>query len=404
MRLAFQGRLAITLETLGLPARTQGEAMKTLAIIALTGAMLSPATAHAADAKRSTFGTLPDGRPVPAVTLSNGAGVSATVIAYGAALQSLVMPDRDGKLADVALSYGSLAEFLANPQYFGATVGRFANRIKGGRYTLDGKAYETPVNDGPNSLHGGKLGFDKVLWQVVSVKSGPVASVTLRYVSSDGDQGYPGTLTVDATYSLDAANALTIDYKATTDRATIVNITNHNYWNLSGEDSATGAMAHRVMIPAESYLPTDATAIPTGEIRSVAGTVFDFRTPHAVGDRVRDARDQQIVFGRGYDHNWIIGRTVTADQHLMARVEDPASGRGFELWSNQPGLQFYSGNFLNGTSSGKARGLYREGDALVFEPQIFPDTPNQPAFGSARLAPGQTYRNVMTYRLTFGRR
>lgn len=359
-------------------------------------------TAHAAEAKRSTFGTLPDGRAVAGVTLENGKGVSATIIAYGATLQGLVMPDRDGKRADVILGYADLKSYLAKPQYFGSTVGRYANRLAGGRFTVDGKSYQAPVNNGPNSLHGGTTGFDKVLWDVVDVKSGPAASVTLRYVSPDGDQGYPGKVTVDAIYSLDENNALTIEYRATTDAPTIVNVTNHAYWNLAGEGSAGGAMGHLVTIPAETYLPTDATAIPTGEFRPVAGTAFDFRTPHAVGERVRDASDQQIVFGRGYDHNWVVGKTVTPTQHLMARVSDPQTGRGFELWSNQPGLQFYSGNFLDGTSSGKAGQIYREGDAIVMEPQIFPDTPNQPKFGSARLAPGETYRNVMTYRLTTG--
>lgn len=365
---------------------------------------MTASSAQAATAKRSTFGTLPDGRAVPAVTLANGYGVSATVIAYGAALQALILPDRDGHPADVVLGYDNLAQYLDKPQYFGATVGRFANRIAKGQFTLDGNAYQVPVNDGPNSLHGGTQGFDKVLWTVTKVSDGAAASVTMRYVSKDGDQGYPGTLTVDATYSLDEANNLTIDYRATTDAPTIVNLSNHAYWNLSGEGSANGAMGEMLTIPADTFLPTDATAIPTGEFKAVAGTPFDFRTPHVIGDRVRDATSQQIAFGRGYDHNWVIGRTVTTDQHLMAKVSDPASGRGFELWSNQPGLQFYSGNFLDGTSHGKSHHIYREGDAIALEPQIFPDTPNQPAFGSARLAPGQVYHNAITYRLTTGAR
>ena len=364
---------------------------------------LTAGAAHAADAKRSTFGTLPDGRQVAAVTLSNGNGISATVIAYGASLQSLMMPGRDGTRADVLLGYDNMQQYLDQPQYFGATVGRFANRIARGKFSIDGKAYEVPVNDGPNSLHGGAVGFDKVLWSVVGTNSGQAASVTLRYVSKDGDQGYPGTLTVDATYSLDEKNQLKIDYRATTDRTTIVNISNHAYWNLSGEGSANGAMGTEVTIPAETYLPTDAHSIPTGEFRPVEGTPFDFRTPHVVGVRVRDARDRQLVFAKGYDHNWVIGREVTSDEHLMARVNDSSSGRGFELWSNQPGLQFYSGNFLDATSFGKSHHLYREGDAIVMEPQIFPDTPNQPAFGSALLKPGQTYHNEMTYKLTTGR-
>jgi len=377
--------------------------MKTLALLLGAAALALPGVARAGEAKRAAFGALPDGRSVPSVTLSNDRGVSATVIAYGAALQSVILPDRTGKPADVALGYPTLDKYLSKPQYFGGTVGRYANRLARGRFMLDGRTYQTPVNDGVNALHGGNVGFDKVLWQVVEVRSGPIASVRLRYVSRDGEMGYPGTLTIDATYSLDEDDRLTIEYRATTDKATIVNITNHAYWNLSGEGAANGAMGTRITIPAETYVPTDSGAIPTGELKPVAGTVFDFRAPHAIGDRVRDASDQQIVFARGYDHNWVIGRDVTPDEHLMARAVDPASGRGFELWSNQPGLQFYSGNFLDGTSFGKAKKVYRAGDAFVMEPQIFPDTPNHPAFGSARLAPAQTYRNVMTYRLMTGR-
>ncbi|MFL6733077.1 MAG: aldose epimerase family protein [Sphingomicrobium sp.] len=375
--------------------------MKTILVAGLLGALAVSDSALAATAARGTFGTLADGRPVPSVTLSNPAGVSATVIAYGATLQSVIMPDRTGAKADVALGYDNIQAYIDKPQYFGSTVGRFANRLAAGKFNVDGRAFQTPINNGKNSLHGGSKGFDKVLWDVVSVKDGPTASVTLRYVSPEGDQGYPGKMTVLATYSLNEQNHLTIEYTATTDKPTIANITNHAYWNLSGEGSSNGAMGHLVTIPAENYLPTDEGAIPTGEFRPVNGTVFDFRTPHAVGERVRDASDQQIEFGRGYDHNWVVGDKVTRDQHLMARVFDPASGRGFELWSNQPGLQFYSGNFLDATSHGKSKRIYRLGDAIVMEPQIFPDAPNQKGFPDAILKPGQTYRNVMTYRLTF---
>lgn len=376
--------------------------IRNLAQIGAAVLLIAATAAHATEARRFVFGRLPDGRMVPAVTLTNAHGISATVITYGATLQSVIMPDRNGRRADVTLGYDNLRQYLEKPQYFGATVGRFANRIAKGRFTLDGKTYQLPVNNGPNSLHGGTAGFDKVLWAITSVRRGPTASVTLRYVSRNGDQGYPGTMTVDATYSLDEKNNLTIDYRATTDKPTIVNISNHSYWNLQGEGSAGGAMGHIVTIPAETYLPTDATSIPTGVFEPVAGTAFDFRAPQAVGARVRNATESQIVFGRGYDHNWVIGRKVTPTLHLMARVREPVSGRGFELWSNQPGLQFYSGNFLDGTSSGKSHRLYREGDAIVMEPQIFPDTPNQPAFGSARLAPGEIYHNVISYRLTSG--
>lgn len=357
----------------------------------------------AATATRSTFGTLADGRPVPAVTLANSAGIAATIIAYGATLQSVVLPGRDGTRVDVALGHKTLAPYVTKPEYFGSTVGRFANRIAKGQFSLDGKAYQTPVNNGPNALHGGSAGFDKQLWEVVAVTPGPTASVTLRLVSRDGDQGYPGTLTVDATYSLSEAGALTIDYRATTDAPTIVNITNHAYWNLSGEGAPGGALGHVVTIPAARYTPVDVNLIPTGELRSVAGTVFDFRRPRAVGDRVRDARDEQIAFGRGYDHNWVIGDKPVAKPRLVARVVDPASGRGFELLSNQPGLQFYSGNFLDGSTAGKSGRSYRQGDTVVFEPQLFPDAPNQPKFASARLMPGETYRNTIIYRFTTGK-
>ncbi len=370
------------------------------AALAASGAGLIGTTpALGADAKRSTFGRMPDGRAVPAVTLTNGRGVSATVIALGASLQALMMPDKAGKREDVQIGYDTLDGYLTKPEFFGATVGRVANRIAKGRFTFDGRAYSTPVNNGPNSLHGGTKGFDKVLWEVTEVKSGPQASVTMRYVSPDGDMGYPGTLTTFATYSLDEQNQLTIDYRATTDRATVVNISNHAYWNLAGVGSPRGAMGHVVTIPAARYTPTDATSIPTGRHASVAGTVFDFRKPTPIADRVRDARDPQIAYGRGYDHNWVIGDAVTRDQHMMARVVEPVSGRGYELWSNQPGLQFYSGNFFDGTIVGKNGHIYRMGDAIVMEPQLFPDAPNQPNFPSVRLDPGQTYRNTMVYKL-----
>ncbi|RZM33837.1 MAG: galactose mutarotase, partial [Sphingomonas sp.] len=312
---------------------------------------------------------------------------------------ALTMPDKAGKTADVQIGYDTIDGYLTKPEFFGATVGRVANRIANGRFTFDRRVYNVPVNNGPNSLHGGTKGFDKVLWEITEVKDGPAASVTLRYVSPDGDMGYPGTLTTYATYSLDEQNQLTIDYRATTDRATVVNISNHAYWNLAGVGSPRGAMGHVVTIPAARYTPTDATSIPTGRHVSVAGTVFDFRKPTAIGDRVRDGSDPQIAYGRGYDHNWVIGDAVTSTQHLMARVVEPVSGRGFELWSNQPGLQFYSGNFFDGTIVGKGGHIYRMGDAIVMEPQLFPDAPNQKSFPSVRLDTGQTYRNTMVYKL-----
>lgn len=376
--------------------------MKLAAVTAGAGLLLAATAGHAATVKQSTFGTLPDGQAVQAVTLTNGHGVSATVITYGASLQALITPDRNGKTADIALGYGKLQDYLDKPQYFGATVGRFANRIAKGQYKVDGQSYQAPVNNGANSLHGGTKGFDKVNWKLVSThgEGKNPASVEMEYVSPDGDMGYPGQLTVHAAYSLDEEDRLTITYTATTTKPTIVNITNHAYWNLAGEGSARSINEQKLTINGDEYLPTDAGAIPTGEFRKVAGTVFDFRKPTAIGARVRDAADEQIAFGRGYDHNWVISRTKANAPRVVATVEDAVSGRKLSLSSAQPGLQFYSGNFLDGTSSGKSGHIYREGDAFVLEPQIFPDTPNQPAFGSAVLKPGETYSNVLIYRFS----
>ena len=365
--------------------------------LALAAAAIGLAVgAQAATVTRAPFGQA-DGQPIEAITLDNG-HMRATIISWGAAIQSVGVPDRDGHVADVALGYATIDGYLAKSEYLGATVGRVANRIARGRFTLDGRTYQTPVNNGANALHGGIKGFDKRVWSVREVVSGPVARVTLALVSADGDQGYPGTLSATATYTLGAVNELGVEYRATTDKPTVVNLSNHAYWNLGGEGSAVGVMGHLLTIPADSFSPTDEGAIPTGEFRPVAGTVFDFRTPTPIGARVRDAADAQIRFGKGYDHNWVIAREVVAAPRLVARVEDPASGRVLELLSDQPGLQFYSGNFLDGTVVGKSGHLYRQGDAFVLEPQKFPDTPNRPAFGSVRLDPGQTYRNRIVFR------
>lgn len=341
---------------------------------------------------RSTFGVLPDGREVAAVTLTSATGVSVTVITWGATLQSVILPDRDGRPAEVALGYGDLAGYVSGNAYFGATVGRFANRIADGRFELDGKTYALPCNDGPNSLHGGTTGFDRQLWTVVAVED---AAVIMRLISPDGDQGYPGTLTVTARYALDGAGTLTIDYHATTDSPTVVSITNHAYWNLGGEGSGS-AMGHVVTIAGEHFTPVEETLIPTGERRPVAGTAFDFREPRTVGECIGDRGDEQLRFGGGYDHNWVVGAASGAVV-AVATMTDPASGRRFTLGSDQPGLQFYSGNFLDGTIVGKAGLPYRRRDALAFEPQRFPDTPNQPDFGSATLRPGESYRNRIVY-------
>lgn len=356
--------------------------------------------AWSADYARRPFGTMPDGTLVEAITLTSVQGNSVTLISLGASVQALMLKGRDGRAADVALGYPDLRGYIDKPNYFGATVGRVANRIAKGRFTLDGRVYQTPVNDGPNALHGGTKGFDKMVWQVVSLQKGKQASVTFRYVSPDGDQGYPGALTATATYALDDHGDLTVDYAAVADRPTVVNISNHTYWNLAGEGSPRGALGERLTIPAEEFTPVDDTLIPTGEFRKVGGTVFDFRQPTEINRRVRDAKDDQIRFGRGYDHNWVISRKPAAAPRLVARLEDPGSGRVMEILSQAPGVQFYSGNFLDGTIVGKAGKAYREGDAIVLEPQMFPDTPNRPEFGSVRLDPGQRYENKIIYRFS----
>jgi aldose 1-epimerase len=377
---------------------------KSILATMILAAFGAASAASAAEVSRAPFGALPTGETVEAITLTNRRGMKVTLITYGAAIQSVVVPDRRGRLADVAPGYASLQGYLTKSEYFGATVGRVANRIALGRFTLDGKTYQTPVNNGPNALHGGTKGFDKVNWRVLSANGGPTAVVTMQYVSPHMDQGYPGQLTTTATYSLDERNVLTVDYRATTDRPTVVNLSNHAYWNLAGEGAPEGAMGHILTIPADHYTPVDPSLIPTGEIRPVHGTVFDFRRPTPIGARVRNAADRQIVFGQGYDHNWVVARTVSPTPRLVARVEEPTSGRVLEILSNQPGIQFYSGNFLDATVIGKSGRLYRMGDSIALEPQMFPDTPNRPEFGSARLNPGETYRNVIEFRFSTSRR
>ncbi len=348
-------------------------------------------------ATRERFGRTPQGEAVELVTLHAG-DVRVRILTLGAAIQSVIAPGRDGEAADVALGFSTLDGYLNQSAYMGVTVGRVANRIAGGRFVLDGVEQRVPVNDGPNSLHGGTEGLDRRVWEIASLTDEPAPTVVLRCVSPDGDQGYPGELTVTATYGLSPDGVLSLEYTATTDRPTVVNLSNHAYWNMAGEGAPAGAIGNVLTLYADEYLPTDLTAIPSGEFRKVDGTPFDFRYPTPVGLRVRDASDEQIVFGKGYDHNWVVSRETAPEPRRVARLEDPVSGRAMELWSDQPGVQMYSGNFLDGSLVGKSGRLYRQGDAVVLEPQMFPDTPNQPAFGSIRLDPGQTYRNRIRFR------
>jgi aldose 1-epimerase len=373
--------------------------IKTLPLLA--GAVLLAAAnpAQAVAVKRSSFGKLSTGQEVDAFTMTNSRGVTARIITWGATLQSLIAPDRAGRRADIALGFANAAAYEDHGSYFGASVGRYANRIAGGRFSLDGKAFQLEKNDnGATALHGGLKGFDKQVWKVLDVRSGPVASLTLGLTSPNGDQGYPGTLTVTVTYTLDEKSDLKVDYRARTDQPTIINLTSHGLYNMAGEGSANDAMGNRLTIFADRFTPVDATLIPTGVLAPVAGTPFDFRTPHLVKERVRDGSHPQIVLGRGYDHNYAL-RGPAGTLRLAARLEDPASGRRMDILSDQPGIQFYSGNFIDGTTVGKTGKVYRMGDGVALEPQHFPDSPNRPEFPSVRLDPGQEYRNVMVFRL-----
>nr|WP_054946353.1 aldose epimerase family protein [Novosphingobium sp. KN65.2] len=381
--------------------RNLKKALAGAAVAVMAAALCSGA--QAAEAKREIAGTLADGSEISSITLKADNGISATILSYGATLQRLLAPDSQGNIADVILGYDKLSDYVEHPNYFGVTVGRYANRIAGGRFTLDGKTFQLPLNDDRNSLHGGDRGFDKVAWQVVSVKSGPTASVVLSHISPDGDSGYPGKVDATVTYTLDEAGNLGIAFEAKTDKPTVINMTNHAIFDMSGEGSSNGAMGQMLTIPASTFTPVNANLIPTGELRPVAGTVFDFRQSRRVADGLRDGTDRQIVFGRGYDHNFALDKGVTAKPELAARLEDPASGRVLEVLTTEPGVQFYSGNFLDGTLVGKKGHLYRMGDGIALEPQKFPDAPNHPDFVSARVDPGKPYRHVMIYRLSTSR-
>ncbi len=352
-------------------------------------------TAAPSQAGRGLFGTMPDGTPVDAVTLVNKGGAAARLIGLGASLQALWMPDRHGTLADIVLGHDDLATYLANRAFLGATVGRYANRIAGGRFELDGHSFQTPCNDGPNCLHGGLKGLDLVPWTLTSHSTSD-AIFTCR--SPDGDEGFPGNLGITSRYHLGDDNVLTVEITATTDAPTVVNLTNHAYFNLGGAVTGGDILGHELTLAAGRYTPVDANLIPTGELREVAGSPFDFRTPHTIGARIRDVGEAQLVLARGYDHNFVLDAGGGAEPAFAARVADPVSGRTLELSTTEPGLQFYSGNFLTGTLPGKGGRLYRQSDALCLEPQKFPDSPNQPRFPTARLEPGQTYRHVSSYR------
>lgn len=369
----------------------------TASVLALA---LAANPAMAADASQAPAGKLANGTQVDAVTLTAANGVSATILTYGATLWKLMAPDRDGKVADVLLAYDDVASFEKTPNFWGATIGRYGNRIADGKFTLDGKSYQLLQNDHGQSLHGGGKGFDVQNWKLESIKSGKVATAVFSLVSPDGDSGYPGTVKTKVTYSLDEAGNLQIVFDATTDKPTVLNMTNHAIFNMAGEGSPRDATQNVLTIPASRYTPVNEKLIPSGELRAVEGTPFDFRKPKALAGDIRDGRDQQILYGRGFDHNFALDKGQTKTPELAARLEDPVSGRVLELLTTEPGVQFYSGNFLDGTFLGKQGHLYRMGDGIALEPQKFPDSPNQPSFPSTRVDPGKAYRHVMIYRFS----
>ncbi|MER0450006.1 aldose epimerase family protein [Streptomyces sp. Edi4] len=362
------------------------------AAVGLATTALGATAAHAAarpSPSRKHFGTLADGTAVDVWSVANG-GIRLQVLSYGGIIHSLEVPDPGGHLANIALGFDNLADYVDKSPYFGGLIGRYGNRIAAGRFTLDGHTYQLPLNDGANSLHGGTRGFDKQMWHVEPFTRGSDTGLVLTRTSPDGEMGYPGTLRVRVTYTLTARGAWRIDYEATTDRPTVVNLTSHTYFNLAGEGS--GPVEHHTLeVAASRFTPVDAGLIPTGELARVAGTPFDFRRAKPVGRDIREGH-QQLVRAKGFDHNWVLDKGITSAPRHALTLSEPTSGRVMRMYTTEPGLQFYSGNFLDATLVGTSGRAYRQGDALCLEAQHFPDSPNQPSFPSTVLRPGTTYR------------
>jgi aldose 1-epimerase len=342
---------------------------------------------------KEPFGTLDDGTAVERWSFENG-GTRMKVLSYGGIVHSLELPDRFGHYANVSLGFDNIADYVAHSPFFGALIGRYGNRIAKGRFTLDGAEYQLPQNDGENSLHGGTQGFDKRVWDVTPFADSTGVGLVLGYVSADGEMGYPGTLTVKVTYTLTSRGSWRIDYEATTDKPTVVNLTNHTYYNLAGEGSGD-IYGHELTLDASHYTPTDATLIPTGEIAQVKGTPFDFRSGKRIGRDIRIGHTQ-LLRGRGFDHNWVFDKGITSTPRPVVTLRDPESGRTLQISTTEPAVQFYSGNFLDkdGSLLGTSGRIYREGDGLCLETQHFPDSPNHSNFPSTVLRPGQTYRTT----------
>lgn len=341
------------------------------------------------------FGILPDGQPVTVFTLTNRQGMQVKVLDFGAIISAIQVPDRDGTFADVVLGFERLAPYLANSAFLGAVIGRFGNRIAGGRFHLDGKDYQLAVNNPPNHLHGGNQGFHQVMWQAAPFTKDGAVGITFTRSSLHGEDGYPGKLDVTLSYELDDDNALSLRYHAVTDQASPVNLTNHSYFNLAGQGSILG---HEVMINADRYLPVDAGSIPTGELADVTGTPFDLRQSTVIGDSIA-LPHEQLRIGRGYDHNFVLNQQPGHGLNLAAMVRDPASGRVMQVYTQEPGVQFYSGNFLDASQHGKLR-AHSHRSALCLETQHFPDSPNQSHFPNTILRPGQVYQTETVYRFS----
>jgi aldose 1-epimerase len=351
----------------------------------------------AVEVTKKPWGSTPEGTAVDLYTLKNAKGAEATITNYGGIVVSLLMPDRAGKFGDVVLGYDSLQGYLTKSPYFGALIGRYGNRIAAGKFTLEGTTYTLATNNGPNSLHGGVKGFDKVVWSARPIESAEGAALELTYLAKDGEEGFPGNLQVTAVYTLTNSNELKLTFAATTDKPTICNLTHHSYFNLRGQGDGD-ILGHEVMIAASKTTPVDKTLITTGELKSVEGTPFDFRTPTTIGARINDA-DTQLQYGLGYDHNWVIDKQ-SGERGLHASVYEPTTGRLMLVISDEPGMQFYTGNFLDGSIKGKGGVTYQHRTGFCMEPQHYPDSPNKPQFPSVVLRPGQTYKNTIIYRFS----
>lgn len=376
------------------------------ALISSAGAAsAAPATHrhhHHPSISKEHFGTAPNGKKVYRYTLSNGCGMQVKILSFGGIVNSVKVPDRHGHVRDIALGYNKLSDYIADQKkqatYFGALIGRYGNRIAKGTFKLDGKTYHVPINNNGNALHGGKVGFNLKVWHVKEVRTHDTVGLKLHLVSPDGDQGFPGRLDVHVTYTLGPSNALRIHYQATTNKDTVVNLTNHTYWNLNGEGNGS-TYGQRMYINADRYTPTDATQIPTGTIATVKGTPMDFTRPTAIGAHIRDA-NKQLLIGQGYDLNWVLNAHHGAGLNTAARVSDPRNGRVLTVLTDQPGLQFYSGNFLDGTLVGKSGHIYRQTDGFALETQHYPDSPNHPNFPTTELKPGQVYHTTTVYKFS----